>query len=198
MDFRPTILVIDDDAALTATLTRFVERGFPDYQVLWAGDGLDGLLLVRQHIDNLRLVILDVDMPRMDGNLAAAQIRSLAPSVPVMPFTAHEESLPALCEMGCVMPTLKHPGVFREMPARIRTAMNTSVTPAPDLPWIAAMRQSACLLLAHNSAGMVNDDATAEQLSRALDCLKRYSSRFSTPAREVTQAQKLLREAGIR
>jgi hypothetical protein len=118
--------------------------------------------------------------------------------VPVMPFTAHEESLAALGEMGCVMPTLKHPGVVREMPARMRAAMNMSVMPVPDLPWIAAMKQSARLLLARHPAGPVNDDASAERLSRALDCLKRYSSRFSTPAREVTQAQKLLREAGVR
>ena len=79
--------------------------------------GQRSLELVRQYADQLRLVVLDVNMDLLDGTLAAVQIRRAVPHVPIMPFTSYVESLPALLQMGCVLPALKRADVMREMPA---------------------------------------------------------------------------------
>src|SRR4051812_9123604 len=72
------ILIIDDDDLLGRSLVRLSERTFPGYRCLWARDGVAGVQLAQQHAARLRLVMLDIVMPRMDGNLVAVQIRTLA------------------------------------------------------------------------------------------------------------------------
>jgi CheY-like chemotaxis protein len=198
----PAILIIDDDLTLGRSLKRLAEQSFPDHQVLWARNGVTGLDLVRQHAAQLRLIVLDINMPLMDGNLAAAQIRALAPFVPVMPFTSYAESLPALAEMGCVPPVLKHPETLRRMPTLMREAMAATVSGLPDRAWIAALRQSAQAVLAFVSHGemggvLAADREAAARVQRALGWLDKYCGRFATPAREVVQARRLLQEAGI-
>lgn len=191
MTALPTILFIDDDPELGATLVRFVERAFSTYQVLWARDGAAGVDLARQHVDHLRLVVLDIDMPRMDGNLAAVQIRALAPHVPIMPFSSHNQSFQALLDLGCVLPILKQPEVFRQMPMLMRQAMAAKVVPMPDLPWIAAMRQSGTMTLSH-----APDENPAAR--GALRWLDKYCGRQAFISREITNARKLLQEATAR
>jgi DNA-binding response OmpR family regulator len=69
------ILIMDDDALLGRSLVRLAERTFPGCQCFWARDGVADVGLAQQHAVELRLVVLDIAMPRMDGNLAAVQIR---------------------------------------------------------------------------------------------------------------------------
>ena len=199
---QPTILIIDDDLTLGRSLKRLTEQSFPDHHVVWACNGVTGLDLVRQHVAQLRLIVLDINMPLMDGNLAAAHIRMLAPTVPVMPFTSYAESLPALSEMGCAAPVIKHPDTLRQMPELMRQAMATAVPSMPDRAWIAALRQSAQAVLSfvsHSEIGgvLAADREAAARVQRALGWLDKYCGRFATPAREVVQARRLLQEAGI-
>lgn len=195
-----TILLIDDDARLGRSLTRFVEASFPGFQVLWVRNAIAGLAAVREHADTLRLVVLDVTMPLMDGNTAAVRIRDLAPSVPILPFTAHTESLAALVALGCAAPALKSPETLSQLPERMRAAMALPVAPLPDLPWVAALRQSGQALLAFvdgDALGdmLISDGATAGRVQRALTHLDRYCRRVHTPAaREIQQARAVLRE----
>src|SRR4051812_18056787 len=103
------ILIIDDDALLGRSLVRLAERTFPAYQCFMARDGIAGVQLTQRHAAQLRLVLLDIALPHMDGNLVAVQIRTLAPRVPILPFSAHEQSWPMLLELGCLQPIRKHP-----------------------------------------------------------------------------------------
>ena len=198
----PTILIIDDDLTLGRSLKRLAEQSFSDHQILWARNGVTGMDMVNQHAAQLQLIVLDINMPLMDGNLVAAQIRVLAPSVPVMPFTSYAESLPALSEMGCVAPVLKHPETLRHMPELMRQAMAAAIPGLPDRAWIAALRQSAQAVLSFVSHGeiagvLAADREAAARVQRALGWLDKYCGRFATPAREVVQARRLLQEAGI-
>src|SRR5262249_46232270 len=152
--------------------------------------------------DRVRLVMLDINMPLMDGNLVAAQIRVLAPSVPVMPFTSHAASLPALIEMGCVLPVVKHPQVFSELPARMREAMALPIAPLPERAWITALRQSGNAVLAFVEQGMLSDALAADReaavrVRQAVDLLDKYCGRFPSPAREVIQARKALQGVAV-
>jgi len=196
MTSPPLILIIDDDALLGRSLVRLAERTFSGYQCLWARDGLAGVQLAQQHAAQLRLVVLDIVMPRMDGNLVAVQIRTLAPRVPILPFSAHEQSWPMLLELGCVQPIRKHPDMVLSLGRLMRQALATEIAPPPDRPWVRSQRQSGDLLLEQVIAqGAPPPD---DQVQRALMWLDKYCGRFSTPAREVLQARKVLREAGAK
>ena len=141
------ILIIDDDAVLGRSLVRLAERTFPGYQCLWARDGVAGVQLAQQHAARLRLVVLDIAMPRMDGNLVAVQIRTLAPHVPILPFSTHEQSWPMLLELGCLQPIRKHPDMVLSFGRLMRQALASEVAPLPDRSWIRAQRQSGDLLM---------------------------------------------------
>ncbi len=58
------ILVVEDDAATRALIGLILEK---KYTILEAENGLEALDLIRRHEDNLMAVILDLNMPVMDG-----------------------------------------------------------------------------------------------------------------------------------
>ena len=77
----------------------------------------------------------------------------------------------------------------------MRQAIAAEVMPLPDHSWVRAQRQSGALLLAEVQK-MTQQSARPmeDQVQRALMWLDKYCGRFATPAREVLQARKLLRE----
>lgn len=198
---QPTILIIDDDAKLGPMLRRMVESAFPGFLALWAKNGVVGLEMVPQYADHLRLVVLDVTMPLLDGSQVAVQLRTIAPTVPVMPFTAHEELLPALLAMGCVLPVVKKPDHIATMPERMRQAMEVTVKPLPDTALVAALRQTGNTVLSFVQSANVGtllaaDQRASENVLQALHLIEKYRRRITTlPAREIQLAQKALQEA---
>ncbi len=195
MSAEPVILIIDDDAVLGRSLVRLADRTFPQHLCLWARDGIAGVILAREHATRLRLVVLDIAMPRMDGNIAAAQIRALAPQAAVLPFSAHAESWPMLRELGCARPVEKHPDMVVALARLMREAYVEPPAPPPELPWVRALCQSGALMLAEaEREGVEVGQAPEAAAARALMWLEKYCARFATPAREVLQARKVLRE----
>jgi DNA-binding response OmpR family regulator len=198
----PIILIIDDDDAIGRPLKRLADQSFaPDgFQVFWVKNGLAGVELARQYADQLRLIVLDVKMKLMNGTLAAVQIRRSLPHVPIMPFTSYAESLPALVELGCVLPLVKRPDIIAELPARMRRAMTMSVKPLPDSAWVTALQQSGDDVLAFVQQGnlqgvIANDGQTTVQIQRAVSLLDKYCRRVNTlPAREIQQVRKVLQQ----
>jgi hypothetical protein len=104
-----------------------------------------------------------------------------------------------LLELGCVQPIRKHPDMILSLGRLMRQALATEVAPLPDRPWVRAQRQSGDLLL-EQAQRTAEPDASPpkDQVQRALMWLDKYCGRFATPAREVLQARKLLREASGR
>jgi CheY-like chemotaxis protein len=76
---KPGILIADD-MALILTLLKFEleSRGF---NIWLAVDGDDALDLYRRHRDEIDLVLLDVQMPGLDGPHTLEAIRRLNPDV---------------------------------------------------------------------------------------------------------------------
>jgi CheY-like chemotaxis protein len=73
-------ILIADDMALILTLLKFEleSRGF---NVWLAVDGDDALDLYRRHRDEIDLVLLDVEMPGLDGPHTLEALRRLNPEV---------------------------------------------------------------------------------------------------------------------
>ncbi|MBV5331585.1 response regulator, partial [bacterium] len=54
------------------------------FTVLDARDGIHAVEVFRQHQDEIRLVICDLSMPRMDGWQTLSTLRKLAPDITVI------------------------------------------------------------------------------------------------------------------
>ena len=80
------LLIIDDDDDLRSIITRWLDKS--GYDSLTAADGLQGLRLFHeQHPD---LVVLDINMPGMDGWTVAERMREIS-EVPLIMLTARTD-----------------------------------------------------------------------------------------------------------
>jgi chemosensory pili system protein ChpA (sensor histidine kinase/response regulator) len=71
-DKRTFALVVDDSITVRRVTQRLLERN--GMRVLTARDGLDAVTLLQEHTPDI--ILLDIEMPRMDGYEVAAQVRS--------------------------------------------------------------------------------------------------------------------------
>ena len=82
---KATILVVDDEPELCRALSKLLGRN--GYKVFTAGNGEEGLVILRQ--ERIHLVLSDLQMPRMGGLdlLRAAQV--ISPSTEFVIITGH-------------------------------------------------------------------------------------------------------------
>ncbi|MEM7584833.1 MAG: transporter substrate-binding domain-containing protein [Acidobacteriota bacterium] len=84
-----TILVVDDEEMVQTIARRVLERA--GYKVLTAGDGEEGYEVFRRHAQEISLVLLDVTMPRMDGDEAYRRMRSFRSDLRVLLTSGYNE-----------------------------------------------------------------------------------------------------------
>ncbi|MGP8247529.1 MAG: PAS domain-containing protein [Bryobacteraceae bacterium] len=84
------ILVVDDEKLVREMVKRVLERH--GYTVLLAESGLAALDLLRRYIGAIALVLLDLNMPRMSGEEALAELRKIRPEVKVLVSSGYSES----------------------------------------------------------------------------------------------------------
>ena len=78
------VLIVDDEEPLRACLRTMLE--LEGYQVTEANNGARALKLF--NVGEFDLVITDFQMPVMEGNKRAANIKLLAPTLPILMVTA--------------------------------------------------------------------------------------------------------------
>ncbi len=83
--YRPTILIVDDDAETQVLLRDILSK--EGYEIEVAADGRTGLELVIQRTPDL--VISDIHMPGLDGLALLDELRSRAYDMPVILMTAY-------------------------------------------------------------------------------------------------------------
>ena len=81
----PRILLIDDNAENRDSLSRRLERR--GFEVLLAVDGRAGVDTALAEKPDL--VLMDMNMPKVDGWEATRQIKAEMPTLPVIALTAH-------------------------------------------------------------------------------------------------------------
>lgn len=83
-DGRPRLLVAEDNPSNFKLVEVLLRR---DYELVHAWDGRQAVdMFAEVHPD---LVLMDINMPVMDGYEAFRQIRELSPAVPVIALTAY-------------------------------------------------------------------------------------------------------------
>jgi two-component system chemotaxis response regulator CheB len=141
------VLLVDDSVYLRHTLTRRLEDGFDIQVVGHAVDGLDALAKISDLEPDV--VILDVEMPRLDGLAALERIMEECPT-PVVMLSAHTQrgartTIQAL--MRGAVDFVPKPGggagiqdTVGELAAKVKVAAGT---PPPVSPFSAALRGAA-------------------------------------------------------
>jgi len=90
------ILLVDDEQDFLEPIAFWLKS--KGYHVRTASNGEDGLKEIEKKVPNI--VLLDINMPVMDGVDTLKQIRKHHDSLPVIMITAEIERLPILQEMG--------------------------------------------------------------------------------------------------
>ena len=86
MPARKRIILLIDDEPQQLSLHEMVLE-LSGYTVLTASSGRQGLaLLCSHHVDE---VLLDYEMPEMDGGMVAAEIKKTHPELPILMLSGH-------------------------------------------------------------------------------------------------------------
>ena len=84
-----TILVIDDEETVRTVSARLLES--MGFKVILANDGLDGLEKYKAHRPEIRLVLMDLTMPHMNGEEAFRHLRAIDPELPILLMSGFNE-----------------------------------------------------------------------------------------------------------
>lgn len=122
---RETILVAEDDR-FVRMLTKHILTKY-GYQVIDAADGEDVLKKFREHADDIRLLLCDVVMPKMNGAQVMNEIRKIRPEVKIIFFSGHTRDILAShgCDAGEV-PLLLKPMKPGELLMAVRAALDAA------------------------------------------------------------------------
>ena len=82
VNLRGVVLLADDETLVRTATRRVLEHAGLD--VLEAEDGAQAVDLYSSNADRVDLVILDLDMPNMDGEEAFRRLHALAPNLPIL------------------------------------------------------------------------------------------------------------------
>ncbi len=86
IEAQPTVMVVDDSITIRKVTTRFLERN--NYRVATAKDGVDAVQKLQDFTP--ALILLDIEMPRMDGYELATHVRNneRLKNVPIIMITS--------------------------------------------------------------------------------------------------------------
>ena len=84
-----TILVVDDESRMRKLIKDFLVKN--NYNILEAEDGERALKVYNENKNKIKLILLDVMMPKLDGWSVLRQIRQENKSLPIVMLTARAE-----------------------------------------------------------------------------------------------------------
>ncbi|MCG8607808.1 response regulator [bacterium] len=102
LDPRPIILAVDDNVDNKTLIERYVQK-LTGYRFIYAKNGIEAIAAVKAR--SISLVLMDIEMPLMDGLAATREIRKLptGASIPILALTAHDgtQMVRACIKAGC-------------------------------------------------------------------------------------------------
>lgn len=84
------ILFVDDEEIIRKIGTQILQR--EGYNVITAVDGMDALATYKSNKDDVKCVILDLVMPKLDGMQTFRRLRKIAPDLGIILTTGYGES----------------------------------------------------------------------------------------------------------
>jgi len=117
-----TILVVDDEAHIRAGAAEVLEHA--GFTVLTAADGQEAVAVFRDHAATVRVVLLDLTMPHMDGAATALELRQIRPDVRIVLTSGYtaEEATRQFTDRDLVG-FLQKPYALKDLLATVRGAL---------------------------------------------------------------------------
>ncbi len=84
-----TVLIVDDEEAVRALTRQMMEA--MGFTVFSAVDGRQGVEIFRKERERIRLVLLDMTMPVLDGEKTLREIRGIRSDVPAILTSGYDE-----------------------------------------------------------------------------------------------------------
>jgi PAS domain S-box-containing protein len=124
--FQGRALVVDDEETVLQAASASLEAlGF---EVIQARDGMEALDCYRAEVPNLRFVLMDLTMPRMDGRAAFQAMQAAHPGIPVILTSGYDErDLAEIAELPGFAGFLQKPFRLSELRALLRKALGPQV-----------------------------------------------------------------------
>jgi len=122
----PTLLLVEDERSIGQLVRAYLDR--QGYRIVWVTSGEDALAELARH--PIKLVVLDLGLPGMDGFEACRRIRDRS-RVPIVMLTARDEEPDRVVglELGAD-DYLTKPFSPRELAARIKAVLRRTDAPA--------------------------------------------------------------------
>ncbi|AXE26962.1 DNA-binding response regulator [Streptomyces globosus] len=152
------ILVVDDEPAVREALRRSL--AFEGYAAQTAVDGLDALDKAAASPPDL--IVLDIQMPRMDGLTAARRLRAAGNTTPILMLTARDTVGDRVTGLDAGADDyLVKPFELDELFARVRALLRRSAYAAANAPGTAAPSEDVL------SFGDLRMDPATREVTRA-------------------------------
>jgi DNA-binding NtrC family response regulator len=84
------VLIADDEDSVRDVGAAMLRR--MGFDVLCASDGVEAMKLFREHLATIKLVVLDMTMPTMDGTETFQAMRQIQPNIPVILCSGYSET----------------------------------------------------------------------------------------------------------
>jgi CheY-like chemotaxis protein len=117
----PRILIVDDENSIRTTLVRWF--GLRGFDVDQAADGVDAIEKCRE--TEYDIITMDIEMPRMTGQEAIAEIRKFRPQTPIVVLTGFSRDSQPLLALG-VAKILNKPLRMSELEMHVRQILDVS------------------------------------------------------------------------
>jgi len=124
-----TVLLVEDESAVRRATAEFLS--LQGYTVLEAKDGVDALLVSKNHGSTIHLLVTDVVMPNMSGGLLAKELAQLRPDTKIL-FVSGYAGKTVLDHKVVDLGTnfLQKPYTLKQLSLKIRTALSPGANPA--------------------------------------------------------------------
>ncbi len=103
MPEKNTVLIVDDTRVNRVMLSDMLSK---DYNIIEAGDGVQALAEMEEHLDEIAIVLLDIVMPKKDGFevLDEMNLRNWISKIPVIMITAEfsDEFITKASRLGAI------------------------------------------------------------------------------------------------
>jgi PAS domain S-box-containing protein len=118
------ILVVDDEAPIREVTKASLETYH--YRVLTAGDGVEAIALYVQHQQDIRLVIVDMMMPSIDGPTTIRTLQEIEPQVKIIAVSGllHNYKSASMGHLG-IHSFLPKPYTIRELLKAVHEALSS-------------------------------------------------------------------------
>lgn len=122
IEWSGTVLLVDDDRIVVMITSAMLSMlGF---KVFSAMDGIEAVEVFRQHKDEIRFVLSDFAMPRMNGQETLTALRQIDPAIPVILASGYsEEQVLDGSQHECPQAFLAKPYGLQELKEAIRRSL---------------------------------------------------------------------------